>query len=142
MKSGFFHGESWSFTDRHCVDTLSRVTKSKAKPRLLGPKKKCLSMVLIFYSSRLLRRFPSFCYYRTTRLLTLWPSGLIVALIGRIGKLTTSYDRCDPTTQSALAGLTFESLITSFDGRAVARKLVTALIEQQIGQELGVSNFH
>lgn len=46
--------------------------------------------------------------------------------------------RCDPVTQSALASLTFESLITSLDGRAVARKLVTALIEQQIGQELGV----
>lgn len=99
-------------------------------------------MVLISCSSRLLRRFPSFCYYRTTRLLTLWPSGLIVALIGGIRKLITSCDRCDPTTQSALAGLTFESLITSLDGRAVARKLVTALIEQQIGQELGVSNFH
>ncbi|KIR29674.1 nuclear pore complex protein Nup155 [Cryptococcus deuterogattii LA55] len=53
-------------------------------------------------------------------------------------KITDIVAKCDPTTQSALAGLTFESLITSLDGRAVARKLVTALIEQQIGQELGI----
>lgn len=61
-----------------------------------------------------------------------------MALIGGNKKLTSNRYRCDPATQSALASLTFESLITSSDGRAVARKLVTALIEQQIGQELGV----
>ena len=47
--------------------------------------------------------------------------------------------RTDPNTQSTLSNLTFQSLLTSSDGRQVARKLVTALIEQQIGQELGVS---
>ena len=47
--------------------------------------------------------------------------------------------RTDPNTQSTLASMTFQSLLTSVDGRQVAKKLVTALIEQQIGQELGVS---
>lgn len=65
-----------------------------------------------------------------------------MALIGGNRKLTANRYRCDSATQSALASLTFESLITSSDGRAVARKLVTALIEQQIGQELGVSISH
>ena len=46
--------------------------------------------------------------------------------------------RCDPGTQSVLANLTWQGLLTSLDGRDIARKLVTALIEQQIGQELGV----
>jgi hypothetical protein len=48
-------------------------------------------------------------------------------------------DRCEPALQGTLANLTFQGLLTSTDGREVARKLVTALIEQQIGQELGVS---
>jgi hypothetical protein len=41
--------------------------------------------------------------------------------------------------QQTLANLTYQGLFTSVDGREVAKKLVTALIEQQIGQELGVS---
>jgi len=47
--------------------------------------------------------------------------------------------RCDPALQSTLGGLTYMGLLTTNEGREVARKLVTALIEQQIGQELGVS---
>ena len=47
--------------------------------------------------------------------------------------------RCDPNTQQVISSLTFQGLFTSLDGREVARKLVTSLIEQQIGQELGVS---
>nr|XP_018265732.1 nuclear pore complex protein Nup155 [Kwoniella dejecticola CBS 10117]OBR87890.1 nuclear pore complex protein Nup155 [Kwoniella dejecticola CBS 10117] len=46
--------------------------------------------------------------------------------------------RTDPQTQQTLANLTFQALLTSIDGKDVARKLVTALIEQQIGQELGI----
>lgn len=49
--------------------------------------------------------------------------------------------RCDIQLQSALANLTFPGLLTSTDGRDIAKKLVTALIEQQIGQEQGVSLF-
>lgn len=40
--------------------------------------------------------------------------------------------------QSMLSNLTFQGLLTTTDGRDIAKKLVTALIEQQIGQELGV----
>lgn len=46
--------------------------------------------------------------------------------------------RCDPQTQQTIANLTFQGLFTSIDGHDVARKLVTSLIEMQIGQELGV----
>jgi nuclear pore complex protein Nup155 len=37
-----------------------------------------------------------------------------------------------------LRGMKFKDLFTTSKGREVARRLVTALIEQQIGQELGV----
>jgi len=47
--------------------------------------------------------------------------------------------RCDQNTQATINSLTFQSLFTSVDGRDVARRLVTALIEMQIGQEMGVS---
>ncbi|WWC87143.1 uncharacterized protein L201_002029 [Kwoniella dendrophila CBS 6074] len=46
--------------------------------------------------------------------------------------------RTDPQTQQTLANLTFQGLLTSLDGKDVAKRLVTALIEQQIGQELGI----
>ena len=47
-------------------------------------------------------------------------------------------NRCDPATQQMIGSLTFRGLFTSVEGRDAARKLVTSLIEQQIGQELGV----
>ncbi|KAL7424377.1 hypothetical protein Q5752_000059 [Cryptotrichosporon argae] len=53
-------------------------------------------------------------------------------------KLPDIIARCDLNTQSTLASLTFQSLLTSAGGRDVARRLVTTLIEQQIGQELGI----
>ncbi|WVQ84070.1 hypothetical protein IAT38_006215 [Cryptococcus sp. DSM 104549] len=46
--------------------------------------------------------------------------------------------KCDPLTQNLLSNLSFQGLLTSLEGRDVARSLVTALIEQQIGQELGI----
>ncbi|KAK8846777.1 hypothetical protein IAR55_005865 [Kwoniella newhampshirensis] len=46
--------------------------------------------------------------------------------------------KTDMGTQQTLANLTFQSFLTSLDGKDVARRLVTALIEQQIGQELGI----
>ncbi len=47
--------------------------------------------------------------------------------------------RCDQQTQQTIANLTFQGLFTSTDGHDIARRLVTSLIEMQIGQELGVS---
>jgi nuclear pore complex protein Nup155 len=41
--------------------------------------------------------------------------------------------------QQNLSNLTFKDLFVSPDAKEIAKKLVTALIEQQIGQELGVS---
>ncbi|WRT64996.1 uncharacterized protein IL334_001937 [Kwoniella shivajii] len=53
-------------------------------------------------------------------------------------KLSDIILRTDPQTQQTLSNLTFQNLLTSLDGKDVARRLVTALIEQQIGQELGI----
>jgi nuclear pore complex protein Nup155 len=54
-------------------------------------------------------------------------------------KLPDVIAKCDAATQGTLTSLSFEGLLTSQGGRDVARTLVTALIELQIGQELGVS---
>ncbi|WOO79208.1 putative nucleoporin [Vanrija pseudolonga] len=53
-------------------------------------------------------------------------------------KLPDVIAKCNPSTQSTLASLTFQGLLTSQGGRDTARHLVTALIELQIGQELGI----
>ncbi|WVF70035.1 hypothetical protein IAT40_004822 [Kwoniella sp. CBS 6097] len=53
-------------------------------------------------------------------------------------KISDIIAKTDINTQNTLANLTFQDLLTSLDGREVARKLVTSLIEQQIGQELGI----
>lgn len=55
-------------------------------------------------------------------------------------KLPDVIAKCDQSTQATLTSLTFQGLLTSQGGRDVARTLVTALIELQIGQELGVSS--
>lgn len=57
-------------------------------------------------------------------------------------KLPDVIAKCDVATQGMLTSLDFQSLLTSQGGRDVARTLVTALIELQIGQELGVSPHH
>ena len=49
--------------------------------------------------------------------------------------------RCEGNLQSTLANLSWRDLFVTNTGRDVAKRLVTALIEQQIGQEEGVS-FH
>lgn len=54
-------------------------------------------------------------------------------------KLPDVIAKCDAATQGTLTSLEFQALLTSQGGRDVARTLVTALIELQIGQELGVS---
>lgn len=53
-------------------------------------------------------------------------------------KLPDVIAKCDLATQTTLASLTFQGLLTSQGGRDVARKLVTALIELQIGAELSI----
>jgi hypothetical protein len=53
---------------------------------------------------------------------------------------TIAYEfRTDMAIQQNLSNLTFKDLFVSPDAKEIAKKLVTALIEQQIGQELGVS---
>lgn len=47
--------------------------------------------------------------------------------------------RCDPDVQGLLSRMTFKDFLTTPEGRKVSRQLVTNLIEQQIGQEHGVS---
>jgi nuclear pore complex protein Nup155 len=48
--------------------------------------------------------------------------------------------RCDPDVQGLLSRMTYKDFLTTPDGRKVSRQLVTNLIEQQIGQEHGVSS--
>lgn len=47
---------------------------------------------------------------------------------------------CDPETQKTLLGLTYADLLTKKQGRDVARSLVSAVINQQIGRQLSVSS--
>ncbi|WWD22088.1 hypothetical protein CI109_106577 [Kwoniella shandongensis] len=53
-------------------------------------------------------------------------------------KMSDIIAKTDMGTQQTLSNLTFQSFLTSLDGKDVAKRLVTALIEQQIGQELGI----
>jgi len=48
--------------------------------------------------------------------------------------------RCDPDVQGILSRMTYKDFLTTPEGRKVSRQLVTNLIEQQIGQEHGVSS--
>jgi hypothetical protein len=48
-------------------------------------------------------------------------------------------NRCDPDVQGILSRMTYKDFLTTPEGRKVSRQLVTNLIEQQIGQEHGVS---
>jgi hypothetical protein len=48
-------------------------------------------------------------------------------------------DRCDADTQKIIASQTFEALITSSNGMTISRALVNVVIDQQIGQQISVS---
>ena len=48
-------------------------------------------------------------------------------------------DRCDADTQKIIASQTFEDLITSSHGMTISRALVNVVIDQQIGQQISVS---
>ena len=53
-------------------------------------------------------------------------------------KLPDVIAKCKPQTQQAMSSLTYQGLLTSQGGREIARQLVTALIELQIGAELSI----
>ena len=48
-------------------------------------------------------------------------------------------DRCDADTQKIIANQTFGDLITSSHGITISRALVNVVIDQQIGQQISVS---
>ena len=54
--------------------------------------------------------------------------------------MTEEFSRTDVTTQRLIASMTFEELITGQNGVAVSRALVNVIIDQQIGQQIAVSN--
>jgi len=53
--------------------------------------------------------------------------------------MTYIYIRCDQEVQKLILALTFEDLITSQNGITASRALVNVVIDQQIGQQIGVS---
>ena len=54
--------------------------------------------------------------------------------------MTEEFSRTDVTTQRLIASMTFEELITGQNGVAASRALVNVIIDQQIGQQIAVSN--
>jgi hypothetical protein len=54
--------------------------------------------------------------------------------------MTEGFNRTDVTTQRLIASMTFEELITGQNGVASSRALVNVIIDQQIGQQIAVSN--
>lgn len=54
--------------------------------------------------------------------------------------MTEEFSRTDVTTQRLIASMTFEELITGQNGVTASRALVNVIIDQQIGQQIAVSN--
>lgn len=54
--------------------------------------------------------------------------------------MTEESVRTDATTQGLIASMTFEELITGQNGVAASRALVNVIIDQQIGQQIAVSD--
>lgn len=54
-------------------------------------------------------------------------------------KISDLIATCDVETQKTLLGLTYQDLLVTKKGRDVARALVSAIINQQIGQQVSVS---
>lgn len=48
-------------------------------------------------------------------------------------------NRCDTEIQTLVSSMTFEDLITRQEGVNASRALVNIVIDQQIGQQIGVS---
>jgi hypothetical protein len=51
---------------------------------------------------------------------------------------TDRFGRCDTEAQRNVASLTFEDLVTAVNGVSASRALVNILIDEQIGQQVGV----
>jgi nuclear pore complex protein Nup155 len=51
-----------------------------------------------------------------------------------------NFTRTDVVTQKLINSMTFEELITGQNGVVVSRALVNVIIDQQIGQQIAVSN--
>jgi hypothetical protein len=64
------------------------------------------------------------------------PSSTIIA--GLVSP-TVMFLSCDQQTQDATSRLTFADLITTKQGRDVARALLNAVINQQLSYQIGVS---
>ena len=60
--------------------------------------------------------------------------------LGRIHYIPEEFNRTDVATQRLIASMTFEELITGQNGVAASRALVNVIIDQQIGQQIAVSN--
>ena len=60
--------------------------------------------------------------------------------LGRSHYVPEEFNRTDATTQRLIASMTFEELITGQNGVAASRALVNVIIDQQIGQQIAVSN--
>lgn len=52
--------------------------------------------------------------------------------------MTDIISACSPNVQSTLSTLTYQDLLTNKKGKDVARALVSAVINQQIGRQLSV----
>ncbi|QRV86756.1 non-repetitive/WGA-negative nucleoporin carboxy-terminal protein [Ceratobasidium sp. AG-Ba] len=53
-------------------------------------------------------------------------------------KFSETIALCDPSIQQALAGLTFDGLMTTAEGAEIARSLINNVINQQISQQISV----
>jgi nuclear pore complex protein Nup155 len=60
--------------------------------------------------------------------------------LGHSHYVPEEFNRTDATTQRLIASMTFEELITGQNGVAASRALVNVIIDQQIGQQIAVSN--
>lgn len=79
---------------------------------------------------------------RLTSLLTRTIEALSFVLLLMDYNLSLLVLKCEPRIQQLLASQTFEALITARDGMEVSSALVNVVIDQQIGQQLSVGDFH
>jgi len=86
-----------------------------------------------------LKRFHSWIYLINTSYPISLPSESFLFLFIGWLEVARADGRCDPDVQGLLSRMTYKDFLTTPEGRKVSRQLVTNLIEQQIGQEHGVS---
>jgi hypothetical protein len=69
----------------------------------------------------------------------LWLGEPFSTIIAGLVLLMVMFLSCDQQTQDATGRLTFADLITTKQGRDVARALLNAVINQQLSYQIGVS---